>query len=173
MSGSVGSKSRMEGSVRALALVCGLLLPAVAAAAPKADTVQLKNGDRLTCEIKKLHQGRLTISTDSLDTVSVFWQDVAAVTSPREFEITLDSGDKYDGALGPAAASGTLLIAGRLLPPESKALADVAAIVPIGASIWSRMDGSVDFGLSVAQANNETHWALNAGAVYPQQEVPR
>jgi hypothetical protein len=156
----------MDGSFRALALVCGLLLPAVAAAGPKVDTVQLKNGDHLTCEIKKLHQGRLTISTDSLDTVVVFWLDVAAMTSPREFEVTLNSGDKYYGALGPAATPGTLLITARAMPPESNALADVTAIVPIGASIWSRMDGSVDLGLSVAQANNETHWALNAGTVY-------
>src|SRR3954464_8449433 len=158
MSGYVASRRRMHGSVRTLALVCGLLLPAVAAAGPKVDTVQLKNGDRLTCEIKKLQQARLTISTDSMDTVVVFWQDVVAMTSPREFEVTLDSGDKYYGAFGAATAPGTLLIAARGLPPESPALADVTAIVPIGASAWSRMDGSVDLGLTVAQANHETHW---------------
>src|SRR3954471_8870451 len=167
MSCYVGSRRRTERSATALALWCGLFLAAPAAAAgPKADTIQLKNGDPLTCEIKKLQQGRLTISTDSLNTVVVFWQDVAVMTSPREFEVTLDSGVKYYGAFAPAAAAGTLLITARGVPPESPALADVTAIVPIGASLWSRMDGSVDLGLSVAQANNETHWALNAGALY-------
>src|SRR3954470_460012 len=166
MSGRSGSRRRMERAVRVVVAVCGLLAPAAAAAGPKVDTLQLKNGDRLTCEIKKLHQGRLTIGTDSLDTVAVFWQDVAAVISPREFEVTLTSGDKYYGALAAAATPGALLVTARAMPPESMALTEVAAIVPIGASIWSRMDGNVDLGLSVAQANTETHWSLNAGALY-------
>lgn len=153
-------------SARILALVWSVLLPAAAQAAPKVDVVQLKNGDHLTCEIKKLQQGRLTISTDALEKVVVFWQDIAWVTSPREFEITLDSGAKYYGTLGTSGTAGELVIATHPLPPETKALDDVTMMIPIGASTWSRMDGNVDLGLSVAQANKETHWTLNAGADY-------
>jgi Protein of unknown function, DUF481 len=156
----------MSGAVRLLAFVCVVWLPAAALAGPKLDAVQLTNGDHLTCEIKKLQQGRLTISTDALETVVVFWQDVAWVTSTREFEVTLDSGDKQFGTLGSTGAPGSLVITPYGLPPATQALADVTGIVPIGASLWSRMDGNVDLGLSVAQANNETHWTLNAGAEY-------
>lgn len=166
MSGTGRWGRRMFGSLRALALAWGLLTPAAALAADKVDVVQLKNGDHLTCEIKKLQQGRLTINTDSLDKVVVFWQDVAWVTSPREFEITLDSGAKYYGTLGSSGTAGEMVIGTPPLPSETKALLDVTMMIPIGASTWARMDGNVDLGLNIAQANKETHWTLNAGATY-------
>src|SRR5262245_10192718 len=82
-----------------LLFVACLAIPRSAWAAPKVDVVQLKNGDRLTCEIKKLQQGQLSISTDALESVKVHWGEVVVVTSPREFEITLQSGDRYYGTL--------------------------------------------------------------------------
>jgi hypothetical protein len=140
------------------------LLPA-AAQAQKVDVVYLRNGDQLTCEIKKLDQARLTINTDPIDKVVVYWQDVAGVESPREFEVTLASGDKYYGTLG-ISPTGALQIGGVLAAPQIARLDDVTGIVPIGSSIWNRMDGNIDLGLSVAQANKETHYTLNSGATY-------
>ena len=52
--------------LRAWISAAWLLVPAAAHAGPKVDVIQLKNGDRLTCEILKLQQGRLSISTDPL-----------------------------------------------------------------------------------------------------------
>jgi hypothetical protein len=137
---------------------------AAPALAQKVDVVTLRNGDHLTCEVKKLDKGRLTINTDALDKVTVFWQDVAAVTSPREFEVTVASGDKFYGTLG-ASPSGDLAITD-VLGPQIARLDDVTLIVPLGTSIWSRMDGSMDAGLSLAQANRETHYTLNASGLY-------
>jgi len=134
-------------------------------AAPKVDVVQLKNGDRLTCEIKKLQQGSLSISTDPLDTVSVHWDEVVDLTSPREFEVTIQTGERFYGSLsGPMPGRLTVTDSGGMA--LDFALAEVTGLVPIGASVWNRMDGSVDFGFSFAQANLETHWTLNAATTY-------
>jgi hypothetical protein len=46
------------------------------------------------------------------------------------------------------------------------ALPDVIRLSPIGASFFSRVDGSVDAGFSFAQAELETHWTLNGTATY-------
>src|SRR5579872_3867019 len=123
MSGTGGTGGRMCGWASLAAVMLSLLTPA-RAFAQKVDVVTLKNGDHLTCEIKKLDQGRLTVSTDALDKVVVYWQDVGAVTSPREFEVTLASGDKYYGALGTSQA-GEVVITTYPLPPQTASLDDV------------------------------------------------
>src|SRR5215831_20771389 len=123
MSGTVRTRPRTFGRWTALAALAVALWPA-AAEAQKVDIVRLKNGDHLTCEIKKLDQARLTINSDAIDTVVVYWQDVAGVESPREFEVTLASGEKYYGTLA-MSPTGALVIAGLLAPPLTASLEDV------------------------------------------------
>jgi Protein of unknown function, DUF481 len=157
-----------EISDRARALVAGcvfLLLGTALTAADKVDVIQLKNGDRLTCEIKKLDRSVLTISTDPLGKASVHWGEIVGMTSPRPFDIQVASGDHYYGPLLTAPA-GQLVVGQSVGPPVTLAMADVIRMAPIGASLWSRIDGSVDAGFSFAQANLETHYTLNGGASY-------
>jgi uncharacterized protein DUF481 len=164
MSGIHGSRSRTVGGVcGAVAAVC--LLAGAADAAPKVDVVQLRNGNRLSCEIKKLQQGSLTIDTDALEKVSVHWDEVVGVESPREFEITLESGRRLYGALAQSTAGGDLVVPG-LAGPTVVKLTEVTSLVPIGSSLWSRIDGNVDVGFDFAQANLETHWTFNGSASY-------
>jgi len=163
-----GTNSRMlthSPCLRAWISAAWLLLPTAAHAAPKVDVIQLKNGDRLTCEILKLQQGSLSISTDPLDKVSVHWADVVVLTSPREFEVNTESGDKYYGSLG-TARPGEIIVTAAGGVPVPLRLAEVTSITPIGSSVWSRMDGNLDVGFSFAQANLETRWTFNAGASY-------
>ncbi len=166
MSGTAASGRRRCHWSSGLLVAWSLLCATPALAGPKVDTVFMKNGDRLTCEIKRLDQGRLTVNTEAFDTVDVFWQEVVGVASPREFEVTLNSGAKYYGSLSRSATPGELVLTTHPLPPETLSLEDVTFIIPIGASTWARMDGNVDLGISVAQANKETHLTLNASATY-------
>ena len=83
MSGTIRRVHWMIGALRrAAVLVACLLVPAACVGAPKLDVVLLANGDRATCEIKRLQLGELTISTDPFDTVKVHWGQVIGVTSP-------------------------------------------------------------------------------------------
>jgi len=149
-----------------LAAALCLFWPARAGAAPKTDTVLLRNGDRVTCEIKRLQQARLSVKTDPLGSVSVHWGEVLGVTSPRVFEVTLASGDRYYGGLGWSGVAGDLVLTVGGGPVTTLKLADVTSLVPIGSSFWKRIDGNMDLGFSFAQANLETHWTVNAGATY-------
>jgi hypothetical protein len=142
------------------------LWPATAFGGPKVDTVRLKNGDRLTCEIKRLDSGVLTISTDALDTSYIHWGEVASVESPRSFEVSFESGGRLYGALGTSAVAGQLSIVAGGSVIETAPLSTVTTMVPIGSGIWNRMDGGIDLGSSFTQANLETHVALNASVVY-------
>jgi hypothetical protein len=162
-----GRCSRGRRTLSVLLLLCALAAcPATASAGPKSDTVNLANGDRVTCEIKKLYQGQLSISTDPLGSVSVHWGEVSGLASPREFEVALGTGDRYYGTLARSGTAGELIVGQAGGINQTLALADVISIVPIGDSLWSRMDGNVDVGFSFAQANLETHWTFNGGATY-------
>ncbi|HKB39506.1 MAG TPA: hypothetical protein VKD72_23925, partial [Gemmataceae bacterium] len=158
MSGTIGPETWARWRWRALAVGVGLTLSVPAGAAPKTDTVVLTNGDRLTCEIKKLQQARLTISTDPLGTASVHWGEVVAVTSPRDFEVSVRSGDRYYGSLGRTTVAGELVVSTAAGPVATLQLSDVTSLVPIYSRLWSRLDGNLDLGFSFAQANLETHW---------------
>ncbi len=151
----------------AMAVTASLVLAAggPAGAAPKVDHVVLSNGDRLTCEIKSLKRGRLSIGTNALDTVSVYWNQVERMASTRTFEVETSTGDRYYGALedvaprrirvAPAGTAGTEL-----------SMDDVVRIVPIEATFWHRIDGNVDLGFSFAKADLETRWTLNSESAY-------
>ena len=71
--------------VLALLMVISVILPA--SAREKTDVVILKNGDRITCEIKNLSRGMLTVKTDSMSTVEIKWQDVDTITSKHLFTV--------------------------------------------------------------------------------------
>jgi hypothetical protein len=149
-----------------LAVLCAIAsVVGPAAAADKVDVVQLKNGDRLTCEIKKLDQSVLSISTDPLGSASVHWGEIIGMTSPRTFDVQLASGAHYYGSLA-AAPPGQLTLVSSAAAPITLAMADVIRIAPIGARVWSRIDGALDAGFSFAQANLETHYTLNGTATY-------
>src|SRR5688572_19425042 len=98
------------------------------AAADKVDVITFKNGDRVTCEIKRLDRGTLEISTDPLGTVTVHWGEVTAVASPREFDVQVSSGVQYYGALRPAAPGQVIVWAVGL--DETLALSDIVRLTP-------------------------------------------
>ena len=62
--------------------VCLLaLLFSPLARAEKTDIVVLKNGDKITGEVKGLERGKLEFSTDSMGTVSIEWEDIQEILS--------------------------------------------------------------------------------------------
>jgi hypothetical protein len=166
MSGTITSGDWTNAVVRVALVAAAALAPRAAVAAPKVDAVYLITGDRLTCEIKQLNRGLLRLSTDPADGVNVHWGTVAGVTSPREFEVTLGSGDHYYGALGQSAVAGELVVLAGAAALATVQIADVTELTPIGRRVWSRIDGNLDAGFSFAQANLETHWAVNGSATY-------
>jgi putative salt-induced outer membrane protein YdiY len=147
-----------------LALAATLLSVAVPAAAQKTDVVELKNGDRITCEIQRLERAKLVVKTDGLGTISIEWDDVARLASAREFSITLTSGRRVFGPMIRGdAATVDVVSAGE---KERLSLPEVVAMSPLGGTFWKRLDGSIDAGFSFTQANVQTQWTLNSKVSY-------
>lgn len=153
-----------------LALIVGITMGALfpcagrVLAAPKVDVVTIERGTRLMCEIKGLDRGRLTIGTDALDTVYVYWDRIEGVTSPRVFEVELQDGRRYYSSLDVVAPRRL-----RVGPAGTGTELDMHAIIritPIEATFWNRLDGHVDFGFSFNKAQLETRWTLNGAVDY-------
>src|SRR5215207_6676428 len=129
-----------------IAVVLLLVFAAPAVAATKTDVVELRNGDRITCEIRKRERGKLTVKTDGLGTVAIEWDDVERLTSKATYDVELESGDRVFGSLARGDA-GTLVVSTSPDPARLQ-LADIVRIAPLGGTFWRRLDGSVAAGFS-------------------------
>ncbi|MGB0134950.1 DUF481 domain-containing protein [Dokdonella sp.] len=147
-----------------------LLLASISAhAAPKTDIVILKNGDRLTGEIKKLEYGVLTLSTDSIGTVSIEWPSVESVQTNQLLEVEQTDGARMYGHAPAAGSPGKL----DLEEPDASgdmeeiALDSVVHIVPISQGSWlDRVDANVSLGVSASSANQDRQYSVSANITY-------
>jgi Protein of unknown function, DUF481 len=134
-----------------------LVLVAVLAAAPawaaKTDVVVLRSGDRITGEITELDRGRLTFKTDDMGTLAIEWDKVTSVTASASFEVHELDGGQYFGALRPGPRDGELTIVPATGAETVLPLLRVLRIERLGATVWQRLDGSVDAGVSYASSS--------------------
>jgi hypothetical protein len=137
-----------------------LLLGAGAAEAQKTDSVWIRNGDRITGEVKSLSRGLLKYSTDDLGTISIEWDKVARISTTTVLEIQLRSGRKFYGPLG-IGPTGSLVLAADTLP-----LAETVAMVPIEEQLLSRLSGYLDLGFSYQKAHKTAQLSSGARVVY-------
>jgi hypothetical protein len=73
----------------------------------KTDVLVMPNGDRLTCEIKSLSSGTLSISLDyASGTVSIDWDKVDHIESMQLFLVKTQDGLVYSGSLSTPATPG-------------------------------------------------------------------
>ena len=129
----------------------------------------MKNGDKITCEIRSLEQGQLTVKPDYTNsTIVLDWEKVDHIESKQIFIVTDPKGTTFSGALQHDVATKDLTIIGSdttRLPNIS-----VIEIEELGESFWKRLRGNVDFGLSFAKSNNQKNVSLQGGLDYQSRE---
>lgn len=135
----------------------------------KTDIVYMKNGDKITCEIKSLEQGQLTVKPDyTSSNIVLDWEKIDHIESKQNFVITDPKGIVYTGAIRHDEKTKDLTIIGAdttKLPNVS-----VIQIEELGNSFWKRMRGNIDFGLSFAKSNDQKNLSLQGGLSYQSRE---
>jgi hypothetical protein len=126
--------------------------PPPARAAAKADVVVLRNGDRLTGEVRELTRGRLSLKTDDIGTIDIEWDKVVSVDADATFEVNDLDGRQFFGALRPGLRPGEVKVAS-LLGEVALDLLRVVVIQRLGATFWQRLDGSIDAGISYTSSS--------------------
>jgi len=133
-------------------------------AGPKTDIVVLRNGDRITGEVKGLEQGRLKYSTDSVGTIYIEWEDIASLYAPKIFEIETAAGDIYHGSIGPGPdADSFVLTEGEVT--RTIPFKDLVRVFPVGQSWSEGIDGSLSLGLSYVASTELGQLNLSGNAI--------
>ncbi len=159
-------------NVRAIVLSFALLLAASPLfAREKTDVLVMKNGDRLTCEIKGLDGGVLYVSFDYiLGTSSVQWSKVKYLESKQLFIVRTTDGSVYTGTLSTAEDQEK-----RPVKIEVTESADKQAVLPrtqivrmgeTSDKFWERFSGEVDSGIIFSKGNNTTQYSLGSQVEY-------
>ena len=139
-----------------LLFLAALCLPAWAA---KTDIVYLKNGDRVTGEVKSLNRGKLEFKTDHMGTVQIEWEDIREIVSSTGQTVELANGQRFYGPLAKPENSDMVMVntdAGSV----GVSTEDVVSMYPVEAGFWDRLDISADFGFSWDKGSNVGKYSL-------------
>ncbi len=134
------------------------------------DVVVLRNGDRLTGEIKGLQRGELKIKADYMaEAVRLDWARIERLESKSMFIISLVDGQILTNVLRLLPAN-SVAVANLVIGSSDKAFRvpqlDVIRIVPAEPGFWKRLEGSIDFGFSFTSGNDQYQTQLTATTTY-------
>jgi Protein of unknown function, DUF481 len=134
------------------------------------DVIIMKNGDRLTGEVKKLENGVLFVKTDYFSgSVGLDWLQVEKVQSTADFQVVLKNGDRSIGKIekvpeqeAPGKDFGVNVKSGEVRAPAE----DVVTIETQKRNFWRQLTGTIDFGLDFTSGNSQTSVSSDASANY-------
>jgi putative salt-induced outer membrane protein YdiY len=162
----IGRHARRHATI-ALATALALLLPGLlprAHARAKTDTVTLKNGNEITCEIVSLQRGKLRVKTDDMGTVNIEWDKVAAVAAKGLFEIEDLSGRLFYAPLDTIPDKGLQVATATGI--ETVPLLSVVRLIYIESSFWKRLSGSVDIGFGYTKSSDLAQFNADASVKF-------
>jgi hypothetical protein len=131
------------------------------------DILILKNGDRITGNIKKLERGDIHIDADYGSNIFVVkWEEVVRVESDQNFVVQTSRGRRLTGSIQTDTGDASRVLledSGQWIPLEQE---NVVSIKPVDEGFWGRFGASVDFGLSLTKANESKQFNTRASASY-------
>jgi len=154
-------------------LVCtAILIANPLSARQKTDVIIMKNGDRITCEIKQLVSNTLYISVSYiLGTLSVDWDRVDHLESQQLFLIKTQDGTVYTGTLStPKTLSGRPLQIEVLETSDKKVTLEETQVVnatETSTHFWERLNAQIGTGFAYSKGNQSTQYNLNSSVEYP------
>lgn len=135
------------------------------ARAAKTDIVILKNGDKITGEVKRMEYARLTYSTDAMKTLSIEWKHVKYLKANAQFRIELESGFDFSGSISTDTLNNRLIIQFDSLSYYAD-FNQVVRIIPIKDTFLKRLKVSLDLGFSYTKASDIAQLTNNISGSY-------
>lgn len=145
-------------------IILGMATPAFASNRQKNDTITLKNGDVITCEIRSLEKGQLTIKQpNATSTVVLDWKSIATLQSQQPFVVIDSRGKPFSGTIHQDAPDAMLVVEGvssAAVPHEL-----VVSIEETDSRFFRSWRGDIDLGMSFAQSNSQKQVTLQGDLV--------
>jgi len=156
-------------------MLCSLLLLAETVSAREStDVIVMKNGDRLTGQIKGLDNAILYISMEyMINTSEVQWSKVDHLESKQLFLVKTQDGTVYQGTLKTAEKPEDQPVKIEVLEsPAEIVTLDRSRIVEMDQTsdkFFERFNGYVNFGMIYSKGNQSTQYDLNSQVAYPRE----
>lgn len=129
------------------------------------DIVYMKNGDVITCEIRSLEQGQLTIKQDyASSTVVLDWKKVDHINTIQPFVVIDTKGKTLSGILSETTPQHLVRVVGDNdgeIPHDA-----VVSIQETGETFIRRLHGDIDLGVNLAQSNSQKNLTLQSDLTY-------
>jgi hypothetical protein len=140
-------------------------------AGEKSDVIVMKNGDKITCEVKGLASDTLYISVDYiLNTLSVDWTKVHHIESKQLFLVRTQDGTVYTGTISTKETPGGRPVEMEIFESPEKAITmerkRIVRMDETGTSFWQRWNGQLGAGLSYTKGNESSQYNLNSSIGY-------
>ncbi len=158
---------------RTIVLWGALFVAAPLFARDKSDVIIMRNGDRITCEIKGLDADTLFISVDYiLSTQSVDWSKVDHVESKQLFIVKTQDGFVYSGTIATAETPGSRPVKVEVFDPAANTKVEVEKSQVIkmdetSSNFWQRFNGDIGIGFIYTKGNQSAQYSLSSEINYP------
>jgi len=157
-------------AIRFPPLLLLLLLSCLPANAKRRDIVVMKNGDRITGEVKKLEQGVLYIEPEYVSSAfGINWNEVATIQSAAGYQVVLENGDHLAGIIEKVSADDSPDADFKIRSDDHEVSTPAASVVEIKskeASFWDQLTGAIDLGYNFTSGNDQTQVSTSANAAY-------
>jgi Protein of unknown function, DUF481 len=133
------------------------------------DVIVMRNGDRITGEVKDLQAGILKVDLDYVDgTISVDWGKVARIESSALFLVQLKDGTIYSGKIVTPKTDIPVKIAiyGASEEPVEVDKSEVVRLSQTFEDLWRRFGGSITIGSQFSKGNNATQYNIGSDLEY-------
>jgi hypothetical protein len=165
-------KKKSVGNMLAVVLTSAFLA-APLFARESTDVIVMKNGDRLTGEIKGLNAGVLYVSMQYiLGTSSVQWSYVARLESKQLFLVKTEGGAVYTGTLSTTDTPSGRPMEITVTESSGKEVIQRSRIVEMDTTstkFLQRFNGSINTGIIYSKGNQSTQYNLGSQVSYPRE----
>ena len=157
--------------IRTIVFSLAILLASPLFARDSTDIIIMKNGDRLTGEVKGLDAGVLYVSMSYiLGTSSLDWSKVARLESKQLFIVKTQDGSVYKGTLNTAEAEEGRPVKIEVVETPKKQTelerTQVVEMAQTSDKFWQRFNGEVNFGTTYSKGNETVQYTLSSDVEY-------
>jgi Protein of unknown function, DUF481 len=147
-------------------LVCSPLF-----ARDNTDVIVMKNGDRMTCEIRGLSAGVLSVKLKYVQgSIGVDWLQVARLESNQLFLVKTEDGTVYTGKLSTAATSGERPMSIEIASaPEKEVEVSQSQLIKLdqtAESFRQRFSGAINTGILYSKGNESAQYNVASQVEY-------
>jgi putative salt-induced outer membrane protein YdiY len=122
------------------------------------ETVLLDNGDRLSGEVLKIEDGKLSLKTEYAGVVSIKWSRVQDLSSAREFQVEAETGLRMRGTMLRSGSTMELHTGDGPVLVEPAHMVRATPVEPESDSgFWQALEGGVDLGYNFARGNTDVN----------------